>query len=72
MLLKGKHIKIMIDNTTAVSVINNMGTCDSYPCNSIVACKIGHCVRKMVFGPQQRIFLAKKMLLVIMSLDIVI
>ena len=29
----------MIDNTTAVSVINNMGTCHSDPCNS-VACKI--------------------------------
>ena len=38
--VKGKHIKIMIDNTTAVSVINNMGTCHSYPCNSIIACKI--------------------------------
>ena len=38
--VKGKHIKIMIDNTTAVSVINNMGTCHSYPCNSIIGCKI--------------------------------
>ena len=37
--IKGKHIKMMIDNTTAVSVINNMGTCHSDPCNS-VACKI--------------------------------
>jgi hypothetical protein len=31
----GKHIKMIIDNTTAVSVINNMGTCHSDPCNSI-------------------------------------
>ena len=34
-----KHVKILIDNTTAVGVINNMGTCHSDPCNSI-ACKI--------------------------------
>ena len=33
--LSGKHVKIMIDNTTAVSVINNMGTCHSDKCNSI-------------------------------------
>ena len=33
--LSGKHAKIMIDNTTAVSVINNMGTCHSDKCNSI-------------------------------------
>eukprot|EP00794_Sanderia_malayensis_P020896 gene20895-22947_t len=31
----GKHVKIMIDNTTAVAVINNMGTCHSVSCNSI-------------------------------------
>ncbi len=29
----------MIDNTTAIAVINNMGTCHSDPCNSI-ACEI--------------------------------
>jgi hypothetical protein len=34
----GKHIKMIIHNTTAVSVINNMGTCHSDPCNSI-ACQ---------------------------------
>ena len=33
--LSGKHVKIMIDDTTAVSVINNMGTCHSDKCNSI-------------------------------------
>ena len=32
--LSGKHVKIMIDNTTAVSVINNMRTCHSNKCNS--------------------------------------
>ncbi len=32
----------MIDNTTAVAVINNMGTCHSDPCNSI-ACEIWKC-----------------------------
>ena len=33
--LPGKHVKIMIDKTTAVSVINNMGTCHSDKCYSI-------------------------------------
>lgn len=33
--ISGKHVKLMIDNTTAVSVINNMGTCHSPRCNSI-------------------------------------
>ena len=27
--LSGKHAKLMIDNTTAVAAINNMGTCHS-------------------------------------------
>ena len=34
-LLSGKHVKLMIDNTTAVAVINNMGTCHSTECHSI-------------------------------------
>ena len=33
--ISGKHVKLMIDNTTAVFVINNMGTCHSPRCNSI-------------------------------------
>ena len=33
--LTGKHVRILSDNTTAVSVINNMGTSHSYECNSI-------------------------------------
>ena len=36
---KGKsntHIRIMCDNTTAVNVINHMGTSHSDPCNSVV------------------------------------
>lgn len=31
--LRNKHVKIMIDNTTAVSVINNKGTNHSEQCN---------------------------------------
>ena len=31
-----KHYKILSDNTTAVHCINNMGTCRSLPCHSIV------------------------------------
>ena len=32
----GKHVTTMIDNTSAVSQINNMGTCHSEECNSLV------------------------------------
>ena len=32
----GKRVKIMIDNTSAVSQINNMGICHSEECNSLV------------------------------------
>ena len=39
--LAHQHVKLLIDNTTAVSVLNNMGTCHSHPCNSI-ANKIWH------------------------------
>ena len=34
--LSGKHVKIMIDNTSAVFQINNVGTCQSEECNSLV------------------------------------
>ena len=34
--LSGKHVKIMIDNTSAVAQINNMSTCHSEECNSLV------------------------------------
>ena len=34
--LSGKHVKIMIDNISAVFQINNMGTCHSEECNSLV------------------------------------
>ena len=33
--LSSKHVKIMIDNTAAVCIINNMGTCHNYQCNDI-------------------------------------
>ena len=33
--LSDKHIKIMIDNTAAVSIINDMGTCHSQDCHLI-------------------------------------
>lgn len=33
--LSGKHAKLMIDNTTAVAAINNMGTCHSPECHSL-------------------------------------
>jgi hypothetical protein len=34
--LGGKHLKFMIDNTTAVSVINNKGTSHNDKCNEVV------------------------------------
>lgn len=34
-----KHVKFLIDNTTAVATINNMGSCHSRDCHAIV-CKI--------------------------------
>jgi hypothetical protein len=34
--LGGKHVKFMIDNTTAVSVINNKGTSHNDKCNEVV------------------------------------
>ena len=33
--IKGKHVKIMIDNTAAVYIINNMGTSHNNACNTI-------------------------------------
>ena len=37
--ITNKYVKVLIDNTTAVGVLINMGTCHSDPCNSI-ACRI--------------------------------
>ena len=34
--LSGKHIKRMVDNTTAVSTINQTGTCHSWANNQLV------------------------------------
>ena len=34
--LSGKHVKIVIDNTSAIAQINDMGTCHSDECNSLV------------------------------------
>ena len=35
MALANKHVKIMIDNTATVGIINNMGTCHNPQCNDI-------------------------------------
>ena len=39
----GKHVKILIDNTCAVSVLNNMGTCHNEKCNDIATKIWGLC-----------------------------
>ena len=33
--IQGKHVKLMIVNTTAVAIINNMGTCHSRECHLV-------------------------------------
>ena len=33
--IANQHVKIMIDNTAAVGIINNMGTCQSPDCHTI-------------------------------------
>ena len=33
--LSSKYVKIMIDNTAAACIINNIGTCHNYQCNDI-------------------------------------
>jgi len=33
--LKSKHVKVFSDNTSAVGIINKMGTSKSHPCNLI-------------------------------------
>lgn len=33
--LRGQHVHLMIDNTTAVAYINNMGGSHSAPCNAL-------------------------------------
>ena len=47
--ISGKHVKIMIDNTTAVAVIQNMGTCHSDSCNSIVLEIWEFCISKNIW-----------------------
>jgi hypothetical protein len=35
-ILKGHHVRVLCDNTTAVHTINKMGTTRSMTCNSVV------------------------------------
>ena len=35
--LAHQHLKLLIDNTTAVNVLHNIGTCHSHSCNSIAS-----------------------------------
>lgn len=47
--LIGKHVKIMIDNTTAVYVINNMGTSHNDKCNAITVAIWEYCMAKQIY-----------------------
>ena len=50
--LNNKHVRLKIDNTTAVAVINNMGTNHSVQCNK-VALDIWRCAWLETSGSQQ-------------------
>ena len=45
----GKHVKLQIDNTTAVCSINNMGTCHSVPNNKLVVQIWSWCINNNVW-----------------------
>jgi len=47
--LSSKHVKIMIDNTAAVCIINNMGTCHNYQCNDITIKIWEFCVQNNIW-----------------------
>ena len=47
--IKGKHVKLQIDNTTAVCSINNMGTCHSVPNNKLVVQIWSWCINNNVW-----------------------
>jgi len=44
--IANSHVKIMIDNTSSVSIVNNMGTCKSEICNDIVVALWELCIDK--------------------------
>ena len=47
--LANKHVTIMIDNTAAVRIINNMGTCHNPQCNDIAIQIWEFCVQNNIW-----------------------
>ena len=47
--LNGKHVKLMIDNTTAVYIINNMGTSHSDHCHSVCVAIWEFCISHKIW-----------------------
>jgi hypothetical protein len=47
--LEGKHVRLMADNTTAVSCINHMGTSHSEPCNDMTFQIWSWCIDRNIF-----------------------
>lgn len=47
--LENKHVRLMIDNTTAVACINNMGTSHSIACNSITQAVWNWCISHKIW-----------------------
>ena len=44
-----KHVKILSDNSTAVSYINNMGGCKSQDCNKIAKVIWNWCIKNGIW-----------------------
>ena len=59
------HIRIELDNTTAVSYINNMGGTPSFKCNKLSRQLILWCEFKRIYGSQLVISLERLMFLLI-------
>lgn len=47
--LHGKHVRLMLDNTTAIACINHMGTSHSDSCNDLTFSVWSWCIEKDIF-----------------------
>ena len=53
--LNNKHVRLKIDNTTAVAAINNMGTNHSVKCNKVASDIRSTCMAKNIWISAERI-----------------
>lgn len=47
--LRGKHVRLMLDNTTAVACVNHMGTSHSDGCNEMGLCMWSWCIDNKIY-----------------------